>query len=263
MADFGHYETPLECVLCFEPYNNYSRPCVILCARGHSSCGPCGQRVRNCPTCRDPLLAPGGVRNRALMNIIASEELKETSYTDRIDIGGDFFFSSLCHRGHQMRPCVNKKSNGGLSLSCSSCLSNDIQSRHEYYQCSGCGVSLCLRCFSNSPASLMEQSSFHLCSHRTDLKKLERIDDRRDRTCNVCYQQVEGMLVSCSRCDDLNLCSLCFKTSCCKGHPLAHAAGSSDAICALCSNRSTAISDILYLRCISCQYSICTACAFC
>jgi hypothetical protein len=261
MAEF-HDKASLECGLCFEPYSHYSRPCVILCARGHSSCGPCGKRVRHCPTCRDPLLVPGGIPNRALMDIIMNKRLDATYSAENSDSGGLEVFSTRCHRGHQMTHFTNGEFNSDVSLSCNSCLSENIQLREEYYKCSGCGTVLCLRCFSNSSAAFIGHPPTAPCSHRNELKKRECIDALY-KACNICYQQLQGTYVYCSGCDSMNICSLCFKANCINGHSLVQPVGaSSDETCVLCHNRSTALNALIYLRCYPCKYSICSGCAF-
>jgi E3 ubiquitin-protein ligase SIAH1 len=52
----------LECPVCKE----YMPPPIMICGNGHNICSSCKEKLRKCPTCREPL---SDTRNKALENL--------------------------------------------------------------------------------------------------------------------------------------------------------------------------------------------------
>jgi len=57
----------LECPVCME----YMLPPITLCGNGHNICSSCKQKIKNCPTCREPFFQ---IRNRTLEKLAVRVE---------------------------------------------------------------------------------------------------------------------------------------------------------------------------------------------
>lgn len=57
----------LECPVCME----YMLPPITLCGNGHNICSTCKEKLKNCPTCRQPLFQ---IRNRTLEKLAVRVE---------------------------------------------------------------------------------------------------------------------------------------------------------------------------------------------
>lgn len=269
-ANSSRINTSLECNLCFQRYRHESRPCVLLCARGHSSCGPCGKLLRQCPVCRDPLLVPGGILNRALMDLIPVDEDSaerpqpsvHSASAGSVPCNGFDTLSSSCTRGHQLMQYSREQYMGSARLICSDCLSHDIQLRDTFYQCSDCGTAVCLRCFNNTPAALIEHPPAVPCSHRMHLQKKD-VGVEFDKICNICFLFFNGPHIYCSGCNNFAMCHDCSRSTCLNRHPLVQEfISSSNTTCSLCRNQKNSIGSSVSASCARCKYVLCPTCAF-
>lgn len=70
-------QSQLECPVCFNIPRDLPVPC---CPSGHIVCRPCKERVRDCPTCRQPM--PPNMTNSLAAALIDEVQLK-CKYSDQ------------------------------------------------------------------------------------------------------------------------------------------------------------------------------------